>query len=241
MFFVPGAVRLACWLNAWLQQRVSADDTIAGIVGDDGQAEFSLRPGERSAPALLLADLRRHGISRVSVSLPLPGDLLGLGGPAAFNADAVEAGEAVLLHDAELGLIPHRSSDLTWWRGAPAQIPAFLPDVASAARELRLAITQAAADLAALDLAAWSPEAADALMNLRSPARLDSPLPSSSGPATKLLVDGLRSLEIARLALRDDGGALSVNDVDSRREVLRLLRHCAVAALVASASSLDGI
>ena len=38
----------------------------------------------------------------------VPDDPLGLGGPAAFNADALEAGEALVLHGCMTGLVPGR-------------------------------------------------------------------------------------------------------------------------------------
>ena len=43
---------------------------------------------------LALGELRRLGASGCSLALPAPGDPLGLAGPPAFNAEALEAGEA---------------------------------------------------------------------------------------------------------------------------------------------------
>ena len=52
---------------------------------------------------LALGTLRHLGISGVASALPAPGDPVGLRGPAAFNAAALEAGEAVLFEGTGVG------------------------------------------------------------------------------------------------------------------------------------------
>ncbi len=241
MFAVPSSARAACWLNAWLSGRESADAVIDGLLGDQAHMEFAVFGAEPAlSPALLLGELRKHGVTRVSVALPSPGDPVGLGGPADFNADAIDEGQALILYDVGTGLVPRDTGRSTRWQGAPAEPPGYLPDIASADRALRLALTEAANALAALDVATWNPDAADALMNLRRDARLDSPMTFASGEAARAAVTGLRCQHIVDLASGDDGGALSAWEVEQRRVALLPLHRASRAAIVAACSSVDG-
>lgn len=243
MFAVPHAARTACWLNAWITGRESADAVITGILGEQAHMEFVVfghdAPG--LSPALLLGELRRHHIHQVSAALPSPGDPLGLGGPPRFNADALDAGEALVLWGAEVGVVPRTTGRSTRWEGAAASPPRFMPGVADADRALRSALTVAANALAELDVASWNPDVADALMNLRQPARLDAPMSFPSGEAARTAVSGLRSQHIVELALADgDGGAVSTWEAERRRDALQPLQRASRAAIVAACSSLDG-
>ncbi|HEY7042786.1 MAG TPA: hypothetical protein VH419_03865 [Nocardioidaceae bacterium] len=243
MFAVPYAARVACWLNAWLSGRESADAVITGVMGEQAHMEFVVfghdRPG--LSPALLLGELRRHGVHQVSAALPAPGDPLGLGGPPRFNADALEAGEALLLHDVDVGLVPRTTGRSTRWESGTAAPPGYLPDVAGADRVLRGALTEAANALADLDVASWNPDVADALLNLRQPARLDVPMSFPSGNAAHTAISGLRCRHIIELAFSDhDGGAVSAWEAEQRRAALMPLHRASRAAIVAACSSLDG-
>ena len=240
MFAVPSAARLACWLNAWLCGRESADDVIDGLVAGDAQVDFDGLAPDPLSPALLLGELRRIRVRRVSVTLPSAGDLVGLGGPPDFNTDALTAGEAVILHGPGLGLVPRRVGRAVHWAAAQARPPTYLPDVATADRDLRQALAQAATDLATLDVASWSPDVADALLNLRQPKQLDMPVAFASPAAAHTALSGLRCLDIVSLALRDDGGSLSSSEATRRREALIPLERAARAAVVAACSSCDG-
>lgn len=239
MFGFPPAARAVCWLNAWIAGRVPSDDVITGLVGDDVSVRFIATPdGEVLSPALLLPVLRQLRVSRVSLSLPRPGLLLGLGGPPAFNADAVEAGEAMLWHGADVGYVPRWVGPALDWHGATAAAPTYLPDVATADREMRAAVTSAAGRLAELDVARWNPDIADALINLRSPRSFGPPLPFASPPAAELAATAVRCLTIADLAGSDDGAAVSAAEINARREVLTELGDAARTALVAACSQL---
>lgn len=240
MLVVPAAARVSCWLNAWLTRRESADAVISALSGTQVNVEFTGIAAEPLAPALLLGVLRQRAVPRSSLALPVAGDLVGLGGPAAFNAGALEAGQAVVLHGVGLGLVPVAVGASTTWLGGPAAVPSYVADVPSAGRDLRAGLLAAAERLAELDVAAWSPDVADALLNLRAPASLDCAMSFASPPAAKLAVDGLRALEIAELALRDEGGALTAREVAERRAAVTLLHRAARVAVVAACSSVDG-
>jgi hypothetical protein len=106
---------------------------------------------------------------------------------------------------------------------------------------LRSALTEAANALAALDVASWNPDVADALMNLRQPAELDAPMSFPSGIAARTAVSGLRCQHIVELAFADeDGGAVSSWEAEQRRTALMPLQRASRAAIVAACSSLDG-
>lgn len=241
MLAVPSCARVACWLNAWIVRRVSADDVIDGLLDGDARVEF-LEPVECRAlpPALVLGELSRLEVRRVSASLPTPGDLLGLGGPPIFNADAVEAGEAVLWHGPGYGFVPVKVGRSTSWHGAPASPPTYLSDVAGAERDLRVALSEAARVLAEIDVVSWSPAVADALMNLRSSGSDECELPFATSLAARTAVAGARCGRIVDLAFSDDGGALSSRQAGQRRDALLPLRRAARAAVVAACSSVDG-
>jgi hypothetical protein len=241
VFVVPAAARLGCWLNAWIAGRTSADEAITGITAGRETVSFrGLEPELDLPPAMMLGEIRRRAVTRVTVALPVPGDLTGLGGPSQFNVGALDAGQAVLLTGVGLGMVPDSRPGTTTWVAAPADPPHYLPDVATADRELKEGLISAADALARLDIASWSPDAADALMNLRAPASFDAPMTFGSAVAARLVSSALRCVEIVRMAFSDEGGALTAAESSSRREALIPLRHAAHAALVAACSSLDG-
>lgn len=236
MWEVPRAVRSGCALNAWLAGRLDADAAITQV-GERCQTVGFVLGGEPLTVALLLGELRRRGVHRVSVSMPVPGDPQGLGGPAAFNVLALEAGEGLLLHGCSLGMVPEGRPDGVLWQVHPADPPSYLPDIAAADRDLRQALRSAADALAELDVASWSPDTADALLDLRS-ARSDGidlplPTPGSAG----LVVTALRCRRIVRLGLAADAGAATAKGMGRRRDVLVSLDQAARTALIAVGSA----
>jgi hypothetical protein len=233
---VPPAARVACWLNAWLRGGAPADSVIGGL-NASGSAEFAMPDG--SAPlsaALLLGEIRRWGAVRASLAMPVPGDPLGLGGPADFNADALDAGEAVVVHGPDIGLVPVARGQHERWRGSAATPPVYLPDVASADAQLRAAVREAAERLAELDVAAWGPEVADALMNLRVGSRLGSPMWFCSARATQTATTALRILAVVDVADEVDSGPLTAAETAARAAAIRPLAAAARQALVAACS-----
>jgi hypothetical protein len=241
MYALPDSGRAACWLNAWLAGRESADAVISGIPGPDQVAEFiGPGPGVRWSVALFLGEVRRWRVTRASTALPIPGDPLGLGGPAGFNADVLDVGEGVVLHGSGFGLVPSTAGDLARWTVQPAQEPRYLASVAEADHALRLATTEAADRLAELDVASWRPDVVDILLDVRAPAPVEPRVPFASARAARLAHDALRARRIVALADQDDGGAVSVTEAADRASALRPLDRAARAALVAATSTIDG-
>jgi hypothetical protein len=235
---LPASVRLAWWATAWLRGRVVADELIDAVLDDDA---VHLLGDLAAAPEALvtgLGTLRARGADAVGAALPAEGDLVGLGGPAAFNRAALEAGEAALVLDAAsfvlTGLVPDRVGAAVTWRPYPAE-RRQLPDVGEADRVLRTALMEAAETLARLEVARWRPEVADRLMNLRHRPRLVAP-PGVPSRCVDLAARGLQALEIADLALEDDGGALTAHEAQARRAAIAPLGRAGRRALVASAS-----
>jgi hypothetical protein len=183
---------------------------------------------------LALGALRAEGATAAGLALPVPGDPLGLGGPPPFNAEALEAGEAVVL-DADLGLVPVRAGAGVVWRCLPAVTRRQVPDLDEADTGLRAELPRAADALAELDVARWRPEVADELMALRRPQPLD--VPAAMDPrAQRMVAFAERCRTIVALALVDDGGAVTAAEADRRREALLPLDRAARRALVAACS-----
>ena len=119
---LPVSALLALWFTAWCEGRASLDETRDAVVAGDAAHHVVGLPGSDDAVPLILAlgALRAEGATAAGLALPVPGDPLGLGGPPAFNAEALEAGEAVVLAEAELGLVPVRAGAGVVWRCLPA-------------------------------------------------------------------------------------------------------------------------
>jgi hypothetical protein len=226
------AVGLALWCDAWLRGAVSLDEAADHVAS--GDAVHLVDAGEGPEPLIIgLGRLRAAGAVGAGAALPVPGDPVGLAGPAEFNRAALEAEEAVLLDGTDLGLVPEHLGSSVTWRALPAVTRRPTLDPGEADRALRAALPRAADDLAALDVARWRPEVADALLNLRREQHLDLP-PHVAGRSARMLVLGLRCLDIVALATQDDGGAVTAGEADRRRAALEGLGAAARRAVVAA-------
>jgi hypothetical protein len=235
---LPASVRLAWWGTSWLRGHVVADHLIDAVLDQDAAHLVAFPDSEPEPLVTGLGRLRAAGADALGVALPAEGDPVGLGGPSAFNAAALEAGEAVVAVDAAAfgvhGLVPARVGAAVTWQVMAAE-RRQLPDVGEADRALRAALPEAADALAALDVARWRPEVADRLMNLRHRPRLAAP-PGVPPRCAELAARGLQALDIVELALEDDGGALTGHEAEARRAALVPLGRAGRRALVAAAS-----
>ncbi|WP_139983279.1 hypothetical protein [Nocardioides litoris] len=228
---LPVSARLAWWATSWVRGHVGPDDMLDGVLGDD-VAHLVLGPDDGLVTTL--ASLRAAGATSFGAAFPVEGDLVGLGGPPALNSAALDAGEAVVAVGADAGLVPTRVGPTVEWTPLPAR-RRQLPDVGEADRELRSVLLDSAERLAALDVARWRPEVADRLMNLRHRPSVPAP-PGVPPRCVDLAARGLQAMGIADLALEDDGGAVSLSEIEHRRQALAPLARAGRRALVAATS-----
>ena len=233
---LPVSAVLAWWGTAWLRGDVVPDLLLDAVIGDDATHAVAGLPGEGGTVTLLaaLAALRRAGASWFGAAVPAAGDPVGLGGPPAFNAAALDVGEAVVVGGCDLGLVPTRVGAAGVWEVSPAARRP-VPDVGEADRELRRALLESADALAALDVARWRPDVADELMDLRRPPEVVAP-PGIPGRCIDLAGRGAHALSIVELALADDGAALTAYEAEQRRAALQPLDRAGRRALVAACS-----
>lgn len=229
------SVRFALWYAAWVRGDASLDDVRDAIVAGDAAHDVIGLPGRPDPLPLILAlgALRAEGADRAGVALPVPGDPLGLAGPAGFNTEAIDAGEAVVLPGAGIGLVPMRAGAGVGWRCLSAEGRRQVPDPAEADTVLRRVLPETADSLAAMDLPRWSPEAADALLDLRSDRHDDAP-PGTAPRASRMLALAHRCRRIVALALMDEGGAVTAAETDARRAALEPLDRAARRAVVSA-------
>lgn len=241
---LPESMRFALWFTAWAEGRASLDAARDAIVADDAAHDVvgisTARDDGEPVPLILaLGMLRAERVVAAGLALPEPGDPLGLAGPPAFNAEALEVGQAVVCRGADLGLVPFRAGAGVVWRCSAASARPQLPDLHEADTALRVALPTAADALSALEVARWRPEVADELMALRRTEELPVP-EGTSGRAQRMLALSLRCRRIVDLALCDDGGAVTALEADLRRAALRPLDRAARQALVAACSAPTG-
>ncbi|WP_028638359.1 hypothetical protein [Nocardioides sp. URHA0032] len=233
---LPASARLAWWGTAWLRGHAVPDLVLDAVIGEDATHVVVGLPETDGTATLVqgLAALRRRGATGFGAAFPAEGDPVGLGGPAEFNRDALEVGEAVLVDGTGLGLVPGRTGAAVVWTVQPAG-RRQLPDVGEADRTLRSGLLETAQALADLDVARWRPEVADRLLDLRHREAVDAP----DGVPTRCVELAARALQataIVELALEDDGGALSAYEIQQRRAALVPLERAGRGALTAACS-----
>lgn len=273
---LPRSALLAAWGTAALNAGASSDQAARAVRGDDEPHEVLVLPGAGLQPsppgapstspgaALSLAqllDALRHGrAGGLRLVLPVPGDVLGLPGPAALNAEALESGECVTtLAGPRLAVLaqvrrfgsPGDQGHQVRWRVHPAG-SASATDFGSlgeAERHLREALIHGTdlledldlnragpgtADPAASDAARPHVDVAERLADLRhGPGPTGQLPPGTSARAVRVLDLAWRVGAIAELAALDDGGSVTGYQAQTRGQALRDLRSVARRAVVA--------
>lgn len=253
MVSMPRSARLVVWANAWLRHECSLDDVLSRVSADDEPHDVVDLPGSPSTANLVmaLATLRDAGATTFRLALPVPGDPLGLGGPPDLNADAIDAGEAVLavrgdsapeayalIPDVRAFGPPGDQGHIVTWRCREAAAPPPGPQLSEAETTLSTTLLDAGSTLAKLDVAAWRPEVAMLLDDVRS-SQVAEPLPRSfPARAQVVAARSIRLMAVAAFALDDDGGAVSAATAESRRSALAPLERAARHALAAACNSL---
>ncbi len=233
------AARFACWFAAYAGGRTSLDEALDAIVDDDAAHHLVGLEGDGAAEATPLAlglgRLRALGVDYVMLALPAAGDPAGLAGPADFNSEAVDVGEAVILDGAGVGLVPVQVGAGVFWQVRPAAAPPP-PDLGEADRGLRAVLREVADTLAALDVAQWQPDVADALLNLRRSGGPHLP-PGMGQKAVAVATTAVRCRAIVDLAWQTDGATVTGRETDARLDSLRPLDRAARRALAAACSA----
>lgn len=214
MLAVPRSVVLAAWGGALAAGTVGLAPALRAVTGSDEPHGVAPAPGPArqvgAAPpgapsgALVAAEgmgdllaVLQGSRARVRALLPSPGDPAGLEGPPSFTADAVDAGEAVVVDRSSAtgnagegaaggaaggawpgtGLVPQvvefgsalEPGHTVVWQVHPARVGprAGATTLEGAARGLRTALARATALMEDLDVARWRDDAADALADVR--------------------------------------------------------------------------
>ena len=230
MSSLPVSAVLATWLDAVHAGLAGPDDLSDAVRGDDPR---HLVTGLPERAVLELHELPAALAGPISLALPAPGDLVGLGGPASFNVAATDAGEAVVA--GHVGLVPEVDARTVVWRAHPADRVPWVDERETAA-ELKVALSDVTRRLVDLDVAAWQPEIPDLLLGLRHRAPLPLP-PGYDARRVETTERAVLCLDIVELARVGDGGAVSSYEMDRRRVALDDLDRAARRALVGACSA----
>lgn len=231
------------WAAAWLHGRAAPDDVIDAVAAwgpicqvqaaDQATATELDLPGPDDAPTglvALLTALRRAGSQDLQLVLPVPGDVRGLPADGPLSRAALDAGEALLIPGAELGLVPtlstvDSSAAQLWTVYSTGPLPALdEPLLSDAEYGLQSAVRQAARTLADLGVAKHKPGVRDEIaQTLQARAQHEWP---EAMPSRALRVLA-RADEVAAIlsaaGVDDPGGALSASAADARAAALRPL------------------
>ena len=254
---LPRSVLLALWVQHVGAGSAPLAQAVRAVQGDD-EPHTVTHDDDPSFAGDQLPDLLAawaSGPHDVAALLPTPGDVAGV--PAVISAAAIDAQECVLVRTGEgtYAAVPEIEEFGSDWE--PGHLVSWsvhrVPDwrttllgtvgsLADAERELRGALISATDAIAALDVARWRPDAANAIAALRADADLGWQVPPGlDGRRLRVLVTAARLRAIVELATADDGGAVNLWQADQRSTALREVDRAARRAMSAAATSLgDG-
>ncbi|MEZ0089325.1 hypothetical protein [Streptacidiphilus sp. EB129] len=250
VFEEPRSGRVVAWGNAWLGGFASPDDAGEAIRGRDDAHTVTGVPGLGDGGlALALGRLRALGVSGLRLALPAAGHPLGLTGPAGFNDRALGAGEAVLtVGEPALGLVPEvvrhgpEGDQLVRvvWHCLPVNpgVPADVPQLRDAERELAEGLRETTALLLRLDVAGGGPAVQRALESYRKRRQPQLLAPGYQPRAVRVLESARQVRALLALASVSEGAAVSAAEMAARAEALRPLARTARRAQVASYNAL---
>lgn len=227
---------LVAWSAAFFAGRVSIDQAVDAVTGADaphhvgGLPDRGVGGADAGAPLReLLVAWRRAG-GGVRLVLPVPGDVRGLPGPAAFRSAALDCGEAAC--GSGLGAVPEQIDyapssappTVLWHAFAIDPAPTDYVSVSDAQHELTSAIRETATALLAADVAGSVDDIADTLHDARRAGeRLNLP-PGFPARAVALAAQAERMHAVLELALADPiGGAVDRSGMAARSSALRPL------------------
>jgi hypothetical protein len=241
---LPRSVTAALWLPH-VRDLGSVTRAAAAITGDDephvavtGRAQLNL--------AALFAGW--SPITFAAAALPVPGSPGGV--PAAATADAVEAGECLVVagRDGSWVAVPRvrrfgsslePGSSVAWHvvpaPGAEQTVMSAVGTLTEARESLVRGLAAATDALTRLDVARWRPDAAAQIAGLLTERTPDWPLPAEIGPErTELLARAARLLAIVRLARQSEAAAVTAWAADQRTAALQEVESAARKAMSAA-------
>ncbi|MDN5727668.1 MAG: hypothetical protein L0G99_17315 [Propionibacteriales bacterium] len=225
---MTAGVRLVTHLNAltWPPDgtrtgiRPSLEVTTAAITDEDAahhivdrESLLGLNPLHATELAAGLAAATVFESTGWVLVLPRPGQLGSLTGPPALSAAAVEAGVAVIALEAGIALVPSVVGRGVQWQVLPAARPRPTATPYEAERSLAEAVLGVGQALAALDVSGGD---RPPLRTISLPQRYEARRQASLDKAFGLY-------EACRVALDDDGTAISSYEMFSRRQHLQRL------------------
>lgn len=231
---------LVAWTSAWCSGTAASDDVIDALqtwaeihrfcANDAGTASALELPDPDEAPvgpAMMLAALRRTGVVGGGIVLPIAGDVRGLGGKSSFADSAMRAGEAVLLGEAGLGIVPNRvSQDEIQWTvfDLPAIPGRDHTPLSQAEHDLSGTMRAAATALIELGVAKARPNVRDEIAAIVAETPTP-PWPEGMPPrAIRVLQRATEVEAILQVASGDaPGAALSARTAEARSQALRPL------------------
>ncbi len=252
MIVSSDAGRFVAWGNAYLTGTVSLDEAAFAITGevDIHRVQAWDDTADVFAVTNALGLIRGSGITGLRLVLPVPGDVVGVPGPASAAALATQAGEAVVtVAESNLPahmLIPTRTTEspsqrsTTLWTPTKVDItraPFGLPTLSEAERQLTQAMADSTQALTTLDTARGRSELAGEIAALtRSTEHINLP-PGLPARAQRMIASGHRLRGIVDLARRTDGAGASASSANLRRDALTPLDQAARYALCAAYSA----
>lgn len=244
---LPYAVIAALWLPRLAGR---AEAALVAVAGDE--AHLVADPGGSTRPLReAMIDAGEPPVEHVGALLPMPGRVEGL--PAAVTAEAVEAGQVLLVgsRGRDVAVIPDvtefgselERGTLVRWRvtelpATERPLPSLLGTVGGLG-EARLELTQAlvsAADvIEGIGIASWRDDAGVTLAELMRAELPVELLPPGLEPRRiEVLSRAARLLAVVEAAADDGGGHLGVHDGHVRHRVLADLDAVARRALAAA-------
>lgn len=246
---------MVVWASAWLHGAAASDDVLDALqtwgevqeiraADEDSAARVDLPgPNETPAgPALLLGALRKSGATGGELVLPVAGDVRGLGGAGEFSEHALRVGEAAVLADAQLGLVPEKIAEgiLRWTVYGLGELPPaeHLP-IGEAEHGMSSAMREAATALIDLGVAKQRPGVREEIANSVA-TRPELDWPADIPQRTLRILQRAAEVEaILTVATEDSpGGALSASAMRARTDALKPLFDSVRAARRASVAEM---
>ncbi|MFG2825673.1 hypothetical protein ACGFX4_40370 [Kitasatospora sp. NPDC048365] len=243
--------RLTAWGNALLGGFAPPDDAATAVAGTDDAHRVTGLPGDAPGDVhgltWALGRLRVQGVKGLRLALPVAGHPLGLTGPTSFNSAAMGAGEAVLAVGVPLALVPEverygpegdRGVRVLWQcHVVNDALPADVPSLDEAERELADGLREATRLLVRLDVAGAGPEALKALETYRRRGHSEVLAPGYGQRAVRVLESARQVSALLGIAAGGHGAAVSATEMAARREALAPLERTARRAQVAAYNS----